>query len=241
MRLGIFSWFIVTALLTAGLVRLGLWQVDRAHQKQAAYARYLAHQRLPPVPLQDVARAPIEELNGRAVTLAGRYAADLQVLLDNQSHRGLPGYLVLTPFALKSGETVLINRGWLPMGRSRNQVAIERPPAGDVTLRGTVAGAPARGLLLRGAEQVETLPGGVRRVQYVDYDMLTRVVGTPLLHYLVLLDPQAPGGYVREWTPPGSDEYRHWSYAVQWFAMAAAVLILFMAFAVRGGRRAAAG
>ncbi|HTT07596.1 MAG TPA: SURF1 family protein [Gammaproteobacteria bacterium] len=235
------GWFIVTVLVIAGLVRLGVWQVDRAHQKHAAYARYLAHQQMPAAPLTRIAREPVENLNGRNVTLTGRYLADAEVLLDNQSHDGQPGYLVLTPFAMASRETVLINRGWMPLGMTRDRVTVEQPPTGDIAVRGLISTAPARGISLHGDEQVETLPGGVRRVQRVDYDILARVVGMPLLPYLVLLDPQAPGGYVRAWTAPGSDEYRHWSYAVQWFAMALAVLILFIVLAARGRRRAGAG
>jgi surfeit locus 1 family protein len=234
---GIFGWFVVTSLAIAGMARLGVWQVDRAHQKQATHALYLVHLRLPAVPLSEVARDPIEDLIGRTVTLTGRYHAGMEVLLDNQSHNGQPGYLVLTPFALDPKETVLVNRGWISLGMTRDQVAVEPPPGGAVTVRGIIARAPARGISLQGDERVETLPGGVRRVQYIDYEILAQQAAVPLLPYLVLLDPQAPGGYARDWPVPGSDEYRHWSYAVQWFAMATAVLILFIVLAVKGGRR----
>lgn len=240
---GFWGWFIMTGVLIAGLVRLGVWQVERAHQKQAAHALYLAHQRLPAVPLLEIARDPIEDLHGRAVTLTGRYLAGVQVLLDNQSHDGQPGYLVLAPLVMGTtpGQTtVLINRGWIPMGMTRDQVAVEPAPAGEITVRGIIARAPARGISLPGAEQVETLPGGIRRVQYVDYEILARQVTVPLLPYLVLLDPQAAGGFVRDWPVPGSDEYRHWSYAVQWFAMATAVLVLFVVLTFKRGRHAAA-
>ena len=235
---GILGWFMVTSLLIAGLVRLGVWQVDRAHQKQAAHAFYLAHLQLPAVPLPEIAHDPIEDLIGRTATLTGHYLAGVKVLLDNQSHNGQPGYLVLTPFALGSKETVLINRGWIPMGMTRDQVAVEPAPAGEITMRGIISGAPARGISLPGDEQIETLSGGVRRVQYIDYKTLARQAAVSLLPYLILLDPQAPGGYVRDWPVPGSDEDRHWSYAVQWFAMAVAVFILFVVLTVKRGRRA---
>jgi surfeit locus 1 family protein len=42
----------------------------------------------------------------------------------------------------------------------------------------------------------------------------------------VLLDPQAPDGYVRDWHPPGMSPARHWSYAIQWWSFAALALVL---------------
>jgi len=50
-----------------------------------------------------------------------------------------------------------------------------------------------------------------------------------------LLDPQEPNGYVREWRPPGIQPVRHWSYAIQWWCFAAAVIVF---WAVIGRRKA---
>ena len=45
---------------------------------------------------------------------------------------------------------------------------------------------------------------------------------------LMLLDPGEPGGYVRDWSPPGFPPLRHIGYAVQWFAMAATLLVIWV-------------
>jgi surfeit locus 1 family protein len=50
----------------------------------------------------------------------------------------------------------------------------------------------------------------------------------PFVGGLLLLDPEAPGGYVREWTDFGFPPQRHYGYAVQWFALAIAALVVFV-------------
>ena len=52
----------------------------------------------------------------------------------------------------------------------------------------------------------------------------------------VLLDGDAPYGFVRDWTPPGSDETRHLGYAFQWFAMAVTVVIVTVVVTLRSGK-----
>jgi surfeit locus 1 family protein len=46
---------------------------------------------------------------------------------------------------------------------------------------------------------------------------------------LVLLDAGEPDGYVRTWEPPGFPPMRHIAYAVQWFGLAAALAVIYVA------------
>ena len=45
---------------------------------------------------------------------------------------------------------------------------------------------------------------------------------------LVLLDPGEPDGYVRNWSAPGFPPMRHIGYAVQWFALALTLLVIYV-------------
>ena len=45
---------------------------------------------------------------------------------------------------------------------------------------------------------------------------------------VLLLDKDQPGGFVREWNPVVVGPERHVGYAVQWFALAAALVILYV-------------
>ena len=66
-------------------------------------------------------------------------------------------------------------------------------------------------------------------VQRVELDAMQRSLGYPLAAWLVVLDPAAPHGYVREWKiVPGLTPDRHRGYAFQWFALAAALFAIWM-------------
>ena len=45
---------------------------------------------------------------------------------------------------------------------------------------------------------------------------------------LVLLDPGEPDGYVRNWAAPGFPPMRHIGYAVQWFALALTLAVIYV-------------
>jgi surfeit locus 1 family protein len=79
-------------------------------------------------------------------------------------------------------------------------------------------------------------PRPVRSV--LDMRELDAAMPFPIQPFVVLLHPEAEaGGFVREW--PQLDRHpdlmpeRNLSYAVQWFAMAAAVLVIFVITALR--------
>jgi cytochrome oxidase assembly protein ShyY1 len=56
---------------------------------------------------------------------------------------------------------------------------------------------------------------------------------------MLLLDPGAADGYVRDWQPPGLAPARHWAYAIQWWAFALTLIVLWIVLAVRRARTAA--
>jgi cytochrome oxidase assembly protein ShyY1 len=55
---------------------------------------------------------------------------------------------------------------------------------------------------------------------------LAAALGTALSPRILLLDPQAPFGYVREWKPPGIPPLRHYAYAIQWWSFAVLALLV---------------
>jgi surfeit locus 1 family protein len=64
-----------------------------------------------------------------------------------------------------------------------------------------------------------------------------RVLGSAVEPRIVLLDGGLPDGYERAWRPAlrfGPE--RHLGYAVQWFALALATLVVFLALSLRPAR-----
>jgi surfeit locus 1 family protein len=200
----------VTAVILFTL--LGVWQLGRADEKRALASNFAESG-----PAVDWRQVPVDAPRYQRVSLSGRFDPSHQFLLDNRSHESVAGVEVLTPFILDDGSAVLVNRGWLPFGTTRQDL-----PAIDVdgdrrTLVGRIDELPRPGIWLK----PPAATGWPRLVQYPRMEELSSQLGRKLAPRQLLLDPAVPDGYVREWLVPGTSADRHVGYAVQWFAFAA--------------------
>jgi surfeit locus 1 family protein len=53
----------------------------------------------------------------------------------------------------------------------------------------------------------------------------------------VLLDANEPEGYVAQWQAPGFPPLRHVAYAVQWFGLALALVVIYLATNLRRSKQ----
>ena len=232
-RIGLLVAALSIAALFAGL---GLWQLDRAAQKRAMFAEFERRVNTPKVDLNQPGVDHGAALAGRRAAAAGHYSGTT-ILLDNQMHRGRAGYLVYTAFELNGHkQSVLVNRGWIRAGADRGRAPELATPTANQRLEGRLSPPPQAGLRLKGGDVIERLADGMWRVQAIDFVGLTATVGVELLPITVLLDDEAPYGFVRAWTPPGSDETRHLGYVFQWFALALTVVVVTVVLTLRSGK-----
>jgi surfeit locus 1 family protein len=63
---------------------------------------------------------------------------------------------------------------------------------------------------------------------HVEIERLLRESSWARAADLVLLDPDQPEGYVRQWQAPGFPPLRHVAYAVQWFGLALALCVIYL-------------
>jgi surfeit locus 1 family protein len=216
---------LATLLLLPLLVHLGFWQYGKAQTKLALQRCYDAAEAQPPLPIGT--RFPAaEELRYRRVALTGQYEPRYQFLLDNQVQKEVVGYHVITPLHVVGSETrVLVDRGWVPLGRDRSQLPPVDAPAGIVTVSGAVWLPPARVFTLGG----QAAGGGWQTVwENVDLARYRAAVPFPVQAFLVRLDPAATGGFVREWPRPDARVATNLGYAFQWFGMAAALVAIYL-------------
>lgn len=223
-------WVIALAAL-AGVVltaRLGLWQLDRAAQKNALQAAIVDQGKLPPLQERGLARtereAPAQHY--RPVRLQGRWAASATVYLDNRQMRGLPGFFVLTPLLLGPGDAVLVQRGWVPRNaQDRTRLPPIETPEGPVQVYGRIAPPPSR-LFDFGA----AASGPIR--QNLDLAAYAKETGLALRPLSVQQLDQAPAadGLLRDWPLPAVDVARHYGYAFQWFVFSALIAGLYAWF-----------
>ena len=136
--------------------------------------------------------------------------------------------MVLTPLPLADCDgVVLVNRGWVPQGATRADLPnLPVPAEPTVSIEGLIDFPPEKVFALGEGEDRD--PGWPKVLQRVRLDLQAQQLNARLLPVVLLLAPEQPGGFVREWTPVVIGPERHVGYAVQWFALALALVILYM-------------
>lgn len=223
---------LATALLVPLFVGLGLWQLDRAGQKTELQTEYDARLRGPVVAIGASPR-PAEELRFYRVVAKGRYDTAHQILVDNRVHQGRVGYHVVTPLKIEASDTrVLVNRGWIALGRDREHLPAIDTPAGVQEITG-VAVVPAERVFTLGAPAAAS--GAWETVwQNIDMPRFRASVTYPVQPVVVLLDPNsAAGGLVRDWSRLDAGIATHKAYAFQWFVLAFALLATYIGMNIR--------
>ncbi|HEY9546884.1 MAG TPA: SURF1 family protein [Solimonas sp.] len=220
---------IVVALLSALMIALGVWQLQRGFAKQKLLDRYQQASSVAPVPLSAGHVAREDEIE-RAVA-RGHFDNSRQLLLDNQSHNDTPGYHVWTPLVQDDGSTVIVDRGWIPHDTAQSPEALAVADA-RVEVRGFWRMPPVPGLRLK-TDNCATLPWP-RTVQFPTLDDLRCLYGEYIAPGLLLMDPGEPNGFVRDWqTAPELNPVKHYGYAGQWFAFTLTLLVIFIKLSFR--------
>ncbi|WP_027149649.1 SURF1 family protein [Methylobacter tundripaludum] len=210
------------------LIALGMWQLDRSEQKRAFLKEQEQALATETLHLSATIEHNTEALRYRNVEVTGRYDVAHQFLIDNQISDGKAGYFVLTPFIL-TGETkaVLVNRGWIPLNQNRSILPDLQINKAEAIIAGRINHFPSVGIKLAGAE-IPT-EGWPSVVQVVDSDVLAKKLGYSLFQFQIELAKELPDGYKREWhTSTIMQPEQHTAYAIQWFALALTLTILFI-------------
>jgi surfeit locus 1 family protein len=211
------------------LIALGIWQLGRSEEKRI----FLKQQE------QGLASSEIIQLsiniedNGDAlrykkVQATGHYDQSHQFLIDNQISAGKAGYFVLTPFVLQGeARAVLVNRGWVPLNQDRSVLPDVQIKNEQTVVKGRINQFPSVGIKLAGAEiPTDSWPSVV---QVIDKQVLAKKLAYLLFPFQIELDKDQPEGFKREWqkTTIMLPE-QHTAYAIQWFALAFTLTILFI-------------
>lgn len=210
------------------LLGLGYWQMDRAKAKQDLVERRADNEVETAIDLA-TAMNPGDADRYRAAVVRGRYLDDQQWLLDNRVYRGQPGYHVFTPFLIEgqSKPSLLVNRGWVSVGQTREYLPQLPVPEGRLRLHGRLDSPASVGLVL-GDLPLHSVESRVR-LQALDIAALAEARDMPLMRYALVLDENQPGSLQYDWSPiPQMGPEKHLGYAVQWFGLAVALLIIFV-------------
>lgn len=226
---------IATIIVVALCISAGEWQRGRMHAKEALRAQFDAAATAALLETTALLNAAPEwsAIRYRNVDLSGEYDTRHLMLLDNRVHAGRAGYQVLVPLAIGGGKSVLVNRGWVPVGRTRAELPSITIAEGQTRVRGRV-NLPPSGYVELAPQETGTVVW-----QHLDLARMAAASGLNLLPIVVEEAPPSdpPDGLVRAWPEPDFGINTHRTYMMQWYAFAA-LAFLYWTWAHRPRRRA---
>ena len=197
---------LVVALLVAAIcVRLGVWQLDRLHERRQGNALLLAARARPPLAVDGSLSA--DSARDRHLVARGVYDYAHERLWHGRSYEGVPGVDLVTPLRLAGGGAVLVDRGWAPSPDAYHVDQAAYREGDSVVVLGLGMLAPrARG---------DVDPVALR--DSVPYRLLPFVI-QQLPPSTAPYRPLPPG--LIRWSTPELSDGPHLSYAIQWFSFA---------------------
>jgi surfeit locus 1 family protein len=244
------------AALTASL---GVWQLDRATQKNAIQASILEKNGLPALDnrvwaaIKSIANSNspaknLAPLLHRNAVFTGHWLHEHTVYLDNRQMQGKPGFYVLTPLKLQDSESVVVvQRGWMQRNfLDRNQVADVPTPTDVVQVAGRITAAPSRLFELgtvqpliapSGAPSANTTPRIRQNLDLAAFAAETRLDVLPMTLLQTAPSGSVADGLQRNWPVIDAGVAKHYGYAFQWFGLCALIMALYIWFQFIAPRR----
>jgi surfeit locus 1 family protein len=201
---------------------LGQWQLSRGNEKAALAQHIHAANRDAPIALP-AAAIKAEDVAWRRVEARGRFEPKYAVFIDNRVLNGAVGYHVLMPLRIGDSERyVLVNRGWVAGTSTRSQLPQVTTPSEVVSVAGLATLPSKRYLELSSAVTDGKVWQNLTLERY-------RAAAPIAIQPIVIQQENDIGdGLKREWGAPDLGVERHYGYAFQWFALAAAILIFYL-------------
>ena len=225
-----------TVLVLVGIalfVQLGLWQLRRADEKERLQAAVQRGEQQTVL----ITAGNIAQLSRyQHVELEGHFEDQRQILLDNMpSAQGRPGYRVLTPFVIEGASTVLVDRGWIPMGDRHQLPADLAVDSATRRITGRLDVLPAPGMRV-GTRTAEIESKWPRVMNFPEASDVEAEYGQQIEERIVLMDAGMPDGFERQWNMDRRfSPDKHVGYAVQWFSFAMCALVIYLITSFKRG------
>ena len=228
------GYFVMALVFALACVALGNWQMNRRNAVVENISKIQQNYAGEVMDYRDVAKNfdtldPAREWT--QVRMNGTYRSADERIVRNRPLNGAPGYEVLVPLTLDNGETVIVDRGWLPIG---NRVpghpdVVPQPASGVVTVVARLK--PAEPKLDRGAPE-----GQLASIDLAEYAaQLPYNIKTGAYAQLATETPAAAINPT-PFPAPSIDEGSHLSYALQWITFGILAFVGF-GYAARTQRR----
>jgi surfeit locus 1 family protein len=221
---------IFAVIMTAILIGLGVWQVQRLAWKENLIATVNGHMAAPPVSLATAMAMSPDEVQYRKVALRGSFDNTREAYVFTTGAGGDPVYHVLTPFVSDDGKVMMVDRGEIP--------AAMLPPKSRTPVEGVTH--------VVGVWRVPDAPGWftpppepAKHIWYArDLIGITAADGVHLAAPVVIEADSAPnpGGWPKGGQTVVDFPNNHLSYAITWFGLAAGLIGVYFAYHISKGR-----
>lgn len=205
------------------LLGLGIWQLQRLAWKTALIELRETRLAEPPIALPAELGDPaalLAAMAHRRVTVSGAFLHDREVYLA-ATRRGRFGFRVITPLRRADGATVLIDRGWVPNEARDPAFRLAGQIASEVTVRGLLRGASERGWFTPDNDPARNY------WFWRDLAAMATYAGVDAPPLLIEADTKPnPGGLPIGKKMAVKLRNEHLQYAILWFSLAAALLVI---------------
>lgn len=205
------------------LIGLGFWQLQRGEDKQERLDDWAAQQGSEALDITSF--KPLKLMPFQRVAFNARFMPSKYWLLEGRIYKGRSGYEVLIPARLESGEVVLINRGWVPANQDRRIF----PEIDTITAAQKFWGEvrqPTQTALIN--EHENTAVQWPHRILEMNLLLMSEQLSESITPYVVALDMDHPSAFIVQKAAINMPPEKHHGYAVQWFSMAVALLVLWL-------------
>lgn len=232
-------WVLMNLLVLTVLLGLSFWQWQRAAEKMQTLARIANWQQQGAV---DIARLVTINATGRdavQVDFIGRWLSPMVWLVDNKMVNGRIGYDVLVAVEDASAtdspqkslqqkpSALLVNLGWVAAPLQRDLLPAVSVPA-ELHVQG-IFRTRITGVLL--GTNIENKGVWPMRIQQVDVESLSAYLSQPLVNGLAYQEKNSP--FLIHYRPIILPPERHKAYALQWFLLAIAVVVIALVASAR--------
>ena len=200
-------------------ISLGLWQIERANEKKAIISNYDKLLVSTPIALQK--EQPLE--NWQPIETVGAYQ-DLVIYEDNAINSGKAGFKIYHLFQNGDGTFIFVHRGFIERNLIKNNLPRIDTPVGKKNIKGTTL-FKQNNTFVKNIEESD-----IRIIQEFNTSVLIErfpILKDRYLHpFLFNLDVRDADKFQPIEKPVNMTATKHIGYAIQWFGLCAALIIL---------------
>lgn len=236
---------LATLLLVSLFIGLSIWQFHRYEQKIAWQTKIEQNNTTVPMTLKslqeellgshpskdsmvNIPKQALEIYRYRTIEASG-YFLKQHFLLDNQIYKGRAGYHVLTPLLTHEGFIFLVDRGWIPLGISRDHLPTVDPIEEKVKIIASLQ-LPSKPWMIKKEPSAlhEFSHMNPIRIQFIDFELISKILNRSIPSVVLKIAEQQPYGFGISMINFNPQANKHLGYSLQWFTMALVTLIYYL-------------